>query len=84
MQNHAMACEFSKYTLQVQRCHGYAIGECYALPVEVGEGCSLLGECHHGRIVHPENSGMDGARERKEGLSERRKEGAGRGEQPSE
>ena len=43
-------------SLQVQRCRGYAIGEHYALPVEVGEGCSLLDVCHHGRIVHPETA----------------------------
>ena len=34
----------------------YAIGEHYALPVEVGEGCSLLDVCHLGRIVHPETA----------------------------
>ncbi len=55
-----MVCEFSKETnrsvLQVQRCRGYAIGEHYALPVEVGEGCSLLDVCHLGRIVHPETA----------------------------
>ena len=43
-------------SLQVQRCRGYAIGEQYALHVEVGEGCSLLDVCHHGRIVHPETA----------------------------
>ena len=43
-------------SLQVQRCRGCAIGEHYALPVEVGEGCSLLDVCHHGRIVHPETA----------------------------
>ena len=43
-------------SLQVQRCRGYAIGEHYALPVEVGEGCSLLDVCHNGRIVHPETA----------------------------
>ena len=43
-------------SLQVQRCRGYAIGEHYALPVEVGEGCSLLYVCHHGRIVHLETA----------------------------
>ena len=42
--------------LQVQRCRGYANGEHYALLVEVGEACSLLDVCHHGRIVHPETS----------------------------
>ena len=43
-------------SLQVQRCHGDAIGEHYGLPVEVGEGCSLLDVRHHGRIVHPETA----------------------------
>ena len=43
-------------SLQVQRCRGYAIGEHYALPVEVVEGCSLLDVRHHGRIVHPETA----------------------------
>ena len=43
-------------SLQVQWCRGYAIGEHYALPVEVGEGCSLLDICHHRRIVHPETA----------------------------
>ena len=43
-------------SLQVQRCRGYANGHHYALPVEVGEGCSLLDVCHHGRIVHPETA----------------------------
>ena len=43
-------------SLQVQQCRGYAIGEHYALPVEVGESCSLLDVCHHGRIVHPETA----------------------------
>ena len=43
-------------SLQVQRRRGYAIGEHYALPVEVGEGCSLLDVCHHGRIVHTETA----------------------------
>ena len=46
--------EASRSVLQVQRCRGYAIGEHHALPVEVGEGCSLLDVCHNGRIVHPE------------------------------
>ena len=43
-------------SFQVQRCRGYVIGEHYALPVEVGEGCSLLDVCHHGQIVHPETA----------------------------
>ena len=43
-------------SLQIQRCRGYAIGEHYALPLEVGEGCSLLDVCHHGLIVHPETT----------------------------
>ena len=43
-------------SLQVQRCRGYTIGEHYALPVEVGGGCSLLDVCHNGRIVHPETA----------------------------
>ena len=55
-----MVCEFIKIlvemSLQVQRCRGYAIVEHYALPVEIGEGCSLLDVCHHGRIMHPETA----------------------------
>ena len=43
-------------SLHIQRCHGYAIGEHYALPVEVGEGCWLLDVCHHGRMVHHETA----------------------------
>ena len=43
-------------SLQVQWCRGNAIGNHYALPVEVGEGCSLLDVCHHGRIVHPKTA----------------------------
>ena len=48
--------KLDEVSLQVQRCRGYAIGHHDALPVEVGECCSLLDVCHHGRIVHPETA----------------------------